>query len=221
MGIKKSHVSDQVLAYLRKKIMLQELKEGDHLKETELSKELNVSRGPVREAIAKLETEGLVDTPSNGRTVVVHFSTRDIKNLYDSRILLEKQALNQIESSVLEERKDQLFAYVKQMQNSFNKGVRDIHTDLAFHGLLVEMANNKTLVQLWNSLQGIIHTLIDVTSEYVQMRQQEIINQHSKILNALVNRDVENAQELLRQHLEEASNYYTSAVESINKGGEI
>ncbi|WP_156288375.1 GntR family transcriptional regulator [Oceanobacillus salinisoli] len=220
MSIQKRHISDQVLAFLRKKIMLRELKEGDHLKESDLSKKLNVSRGPIREAIAKLETEGLVETPSNGRTVVGKFSIEDIKNLYDIRILLEKHALTQINAEQLEGKKYLLYSYVDQMQYSYNKEIRDIESDLAFHALLVDLTNNKTLIQLWNSLQGVILTLIDVTSEFVQLHQQEIIEEHRVILDALVNGDFEKAQEFLCRHLEGASTYYSSAVVNLNKGGE-
>ncbi|WP_067728899.1 GntR family transcriptional regulator [Oceanobacillus damuensis] len=219
MNIKKNHVSEQVLTYLRKKIMLNELKEGDHLKESELSKRLNVSRGPIREAIAKLEAERLVETPSNGRTVVGKFDVRAIKNLYDSRILLEKHALTQIDSESLTKHIDTLNLYIKQMQDSHSNGIRDVESDMAFHGLLVKMTNNQTLIQLWNSLNGLIETLIEVTSAYISIHQQEIIEEHQVVVDALKKQEVEKAQELLAIHLENASDYYCQAIKELNLKG--
>lgn len=217
MNIKKSHVSDQVLSVLRKKIMLNELNEGDHLKEAELSKELAVSRGPIREAIAVLETEGLVERLINGRTVVRNFSIKDIRNLYQSRILLEEYALSHIDSEKWEEDKWKLYDCVDQMQDAHNKGIRDIESDINYHALLVSMTNNKTLIQLWNSLKGIILTLIDVTSKYVQPQQEKIVDLHRQVLDKLDNGDVERAKEILRIHLEDASDYYCQSLAVLNK----
>ena len=94
--VNKKTMGEQVLNILRKDIMLGELKSGFHLKETILSKEMGVSRGPIREAIVKLENEGLVSTPSNGRTVVEGFSKKDIENLYNTRIQIEKYGISQL-----------------------------------------------------------------------------------------------------------------------------
>ncbi|MFC2949542.1 GntR family transcriptional regulator [Virgibacillus sediminis] len=208
MRIEKQNISDQVLEHLRKKIILHEWKEGDRLAEARLSKDLEVSRGPIREAIAKLEAENLVERHSNGRTVVKKFDTEDIINLYDSRLLLENHALTQIDKAALEKNLRLMRLYIEQMHEAHDAGVRDIDSDLAFHGLLVKMSNNQTLVQLWSSLQGIFRTLIDITSEVSESSQGEVIGYHSKIVDALEAGEVQEAQKILAHHLKEASLYY-------------
>lgn len=95
MRIEKQTISEQVVATIRKQIFLQAYEQGDALVEAELSKQLGVSRGPIREAFAKLESENLVTKRSNGRTIVNGFTEEDIRKLYDSRILLETHALSQ------------------------------------------------------------------------------------------------------------------------------
>lgn len=219
MGIEKRSISEQVLEHLRRKIMLSELKEGDYLREFELSKELNVSRGPIREALAKLEAENLVEKYSNGRTAVKKFGLKDITNLYDSRILLESYALTQIEEKVLDNKKELLYIYVEQMQESYDRNSRNVESDLSFHGLLVHMTENNTLIQLWTSLSGMLKTLIDITSEYTEPHQQEIIYDHIKLADALVVGDLAKAQELLTSHLKEAAEYFCDAVKKISIGG--
>lgn len=196
--------------------MLKKLKEGEHLKESELSKELLVSRGPIREALAILETEGLVERLNNGRTVVRNFSAKDVHNLYQTRILLEEYALASIDPILWKEEKGKLYEYVDQMEDAHNKGIRDIESDIEFHGLLVRMTGNRTLIQLWNSLQGIIITLIGVTSEYIRLQQEGIIDLHRQVLLALEADDVEKAQQVLRLHLEDASDYYCKSLEALN-----
>lgn len=219
MGIEKRNISNQVLDHLRRKIMLNELKEGDYLRELELSQELNVSRGPIREALAKLEAENLVEKFSNGRTAVKKFGLKDITDLYDSRILLERHAITQIDHEMLTGKKALLYLYIEQMQQSYESNSRNVESDLAFHGLLVQMTENNTLIRLWSSLSGMLRTLIDITSEYTEPHQQEIIDDHIKLADALVAGDITKAQELLTRHLEEASEYFCDAVKKVSNGG--
>lgn len=216
----KRHISNQVLTYLRKDILLQKLKEGAHLKESELSKELSISRGPIREAISKLEAEGLVKTPANGRTVVQKFGETDIKHLYESRILLENYALSMHDSELLERDGHLLNEYINQMENSLTGTGQDVDLDLKFHFLLVEMTGNKTLIRLWLSMNEVIKTLIEVTTEFTATRQKEIFLEHKVVADAVMKGDIEEAQKLLRFHLEGASDYYSRAVFELQEEGE-
>jgi DNA-binding GntR family transcriptional regulator len=207
MKIEKQNISNRVLEYLRKQIILSRFKEGDHLVEATLSRQLEVSRGPIREAIAKLEAENLVEKHSNGRTVVKRFDIVDIKNLYDSRILLETHAIKQIDKDVLEKNKHYLYLFINQMQESYERQERDIESDLAFHGYLVKMTDNNTLIQLWTSLREIFRTLIDITSEVTESKQQEIIDEHTRVVESLIDGNLTEAQKLLTSHLQEACEY--------------
>lgn len=201
LRFEKKHVGEQVLMFLRKQILLGELKEGDHLKELELSKSLNVSRGPIREAISQLEKEGLVTTRSNGRTLVNKFDKKDIENLYDTRILLEKHAVTQITPEKLAKNLPKLNALVEQLESEYKKGIKDVESDLEFHATIVKMTENKTLIQLWLSLYGLIQTLIEVTSSFEKLRQENIISEHKSILDSLVEGDVERTQQFIEQHI--------------------
>lgn len=200
--------------------MLQELKEGDHLKESELSEELSISRGPIREAISKLEAEGLVKTPSNGRTIVQKFGEKDIRNLYESRILLETYALTIQDIEMLESEGKLLYQYLQEMEESLNGGMQNVEADLKFHHQLLKMTGNRTLIRLWNTLNEIIKTLIEVTSEFTAERQNEIILEHKVVADALLSNNIEQAQSLLRTHLEGASDYYSKAVFELQGEGE-
>ncbi|WP_085506058.1 GntR family transcriptional regulator [Thalassobacillus devorans] len=207
MKIEKQNISNRVLEYLRKQIILGHFEKGDHLVEATLSKQLEVSRGPIREAIAKLEAENLVEKHSNGRTVVKRFDIIDIQNLYDSRILLETHALKQINPEILEMNKSNLYLFVDQMQKSYEQKQRDIESDLAFHGYLVKLTDNHTLIQLWSSLKEVFRTLIDITSEVTESKQQEIIDQHVSIVESLAEGNVAQANKLLTEHLQDACHY--------------
>ncbi|MBP2077527.1 GntR family transcriptional regulator [Oceanobacillus polygoni] len=203
----KKNIFNHVLEHLRKEIILGNYAVGDYLVEVKLAEELNVSRGPIREAIARLEAENLVEKYSNGRTVVKGFGVKDIQNLYDSRILLENHALTQLSRDEFTKNEKVLFLYIDQMKEAHEKEERDIEIDLAFHGLLVKMSKNNTLVQLWLALRELFRTLIDITSEATIANQKEIIAHHARIVEALADGEMKQAQILLKAHLEEACQY--------------
>ena len=210
VSINKEKTGEKVLVILREKIMLGHLKSGFHLKETNLSKELGVSRGPIREAITQLESEGLVSTHSNGRTTVEGFSIKDIENLYNTRINLETYAISQLTSKDIENGKADLYRCLELMEEGHEKGERDVEADLLFHELLIKSTGNKTLIQLWKSLQGIVKTLINVTSDYAG-HQKEIIEEHILVVKSLEMGEFKKAQDLLEYHLKGALEFYKKA----------
>lgn len=213
-SVDKQKIGDQVLIILRKSIMLGEIKAGTHLKETGISKELGVSRGPIREAIAQLEHEGLVITPSNGRTVVAGFSDVDIENLYNTRILIEKYAISQLTNEAIERGTEELSSYVDLMKKAVNNGGRDVDADLLFHYLLVALTSNKSLIQAWKSLNGLIKTLIQITSFYAQ---EEVVHEHETIVKHLKSFEISNAQIELEKHLLAAREFYKDAVKQLRE----
>ncbi|WP_020007353.1 GntR family transcriptional regulator [Salinicoccus albus] len=201
------NISTQVVDHLRKEIILGRYQEGEPLVETSVSKELGVSRGPVREAISKLSSENLIEKFSNGRNAVVGFELEDIRNLYDTRILLENHALSQITEASYSEAREKLLHFIKQMEEADYYEQRDVETDLAFHHQLVKMSGNKSLRLLWSAQRDIFRTLIDITSEVTFTNQPEIINQHIEIVKTLDEGNVEAAQNLLKTHLSEACDH--------------
>lgn len=201
------NISTQVVDYLRKEIILGKYQEGEPLVETSLSKKLGVSRGPIREAISKLSSENLIEKFSNGRNAVIGFELEDIRNLYDTRILLENHALTQITKESYSKNRDSLMRCINQMKEADYYEERDIEIDLAFHHQLVKMSGNNSLLLLWSTQRDIFRTLIDITSEVTFTNQPEIIDQHIKIIEKLDEYDIEAAQNLLKTHLSEACDH--------------
>lgn len=210
--VDKQKMGDQVLNILRKSIMLGEIEAGTHLKETVLSKELGISRGPIREAIVQLELEGLVSTPSNGRSVVEGFSNSDIENLYNTRIQIEKYAISQISPEAFKKGEAELKRCIEAMQDALERGQREVDADLQFHFLLVQLTGNKSLTQVWKSLNGLIKTLITVTSDFALAKQIIIVEEHTRIIQWLKEIEIEKAQNELETHLLDAREFYKSAV---------
>lgn len=209
-SIEKQSMGNKVLEVLRKSIMLGELKKGVHLKETVLSKEFGISRGPIREAIVELENEGLVSTPANGRTIVEGFSIKDIENLYDTRILIESYAISEITKEDIKNGKEKLYYYIELMEKGRDIGRSDVESDLLFHYSLIELTGNKTLMQLWKSMNGLITTLINVTTDFTVPR--DIVDEHLKIVEYLEAGENEKAKEKNIKHVRSAQQFYIQAV---------
>lgn len=214
--INKQSIGEKVLLVLRERIMTGKLKSGTHLKEAVLSKELGVSRGPIREAITKLESEGLVTTHSNGRTSVEGFSEKDLENLYHTRIKIEVYAVVQLTTEAVQSGLPDLYDCVHAMNEGQKRGFRDVDSDLQFHYQLIKMTGNKTLMQLWKSLNGLIRTIINVTTDYT-VHQEEVIHDHYLIVEYLEKSDFENASVQLEKHLQEALLFYKDATKSMRE----
>lgn len=208
----KTNLSQHVEQILRSRIMLLELSEGEHLKETNLAKEFNISRGPIREAIIKLEQEGLVSTASNGRTLVSKFDIRYIKNLYEVRILLEKFAIQSLNSQLVEVEKDLLKEIFNQLSENVGDNQLYHEADLNFHFQIIKMTNNITLINSWLGMKKLFATLIQVTTKATHERSQEIMQDHQHIYDAIINNDFEKASSYLESHLKNAADYYCDAV---------
>src|SRR5699024_9464204 len=95
-----------------------------------------------------------------------------------------------------------LLDLIKKLEEAYTVGVRDVESDLAFHYQLVNISGNKTIKQLWLSINGLIRTLIEVTSSIEELNQSKIIYEHKQIINYLIDEDYKNAQNLVEKHLE-------------------
>ncbi|WP_462421967.1 GntR family transcriptional regulator [Salinicoccus sp. Marseille-QA3877] len=192
---------------LRKDIILGNYKSGDSLGEVALSKKFDVSRGPVRDALAMLSAERMIEKRSNGRSVVIEYDLKEIRDLYEVRILLETHALQQLDMSLYQKYKGLLHDYLEMMKEADAFEERDIETDLSFHYLLVKMSGNETLMHLWNVQRNIFRTLVDITSEVTLSNQDEIINQHIRLVEALEVQNIDSARRILTAHLNDACEY--------------
>jgi DNA-binding GntR family transcriptional regulator len=198
--LSKELLSDKVTNFIRKRILLREFTEGSHLSEVELSKNLNVSRGPVREAIRQLEHEGLVHTPSNGRTLVTGFTQDDLADLFDVRKTLESKAIRTLIARNHGEDLSSLESIVERSKTAENR-VMSIALDVQYHLELVSLSRNRTLITLWSVIRGLITTLIEITTDLYEKLEQ-VPEAHQEVIAAIRERDVETAVRLLTEHLD-------------------
>jgi len=114
-------LSKRVYKSLKKSILNGELKPGQKLSQDWLAKQMKVSRMPVREAIERLRTEGLVESIPYKESRVVNFSHKDIEEIYSVRSLLEAYSARLSSSKIREKDLKELKKINKEMKNFLDK----------------------------------------------------------------------------------------------------
>ena len=194
-------LSDRVVRTLRPAILRGELPRGMRLIEEEIADKLEVSRGPIREALAVLEQEGLVTMQPRRGATVVGVTERDIRELYDLRLLLETHAA---ELAAAHARPEDL-AYLSDLSERLLERARGAELDrlgpgdIDFHRHLFVMANQRRLRAAWERLAGILESLLVITDS---SRPRDV--RHGHIVRALAEGDPSMAREAIQAHLARA-----------------
>ena len=200
---------DVVFETLRDAIITQVLKPGERLMEIQLADEMGVSRTPVREAIRKLELEGLVVMVPRKGAYVAGVSMKDIHEVYEVRSALEMLAVTLAAERITEEELDALERQVlrESEEEKADDGDLDsiIYIDSSFHDIIYQAAHNQRLVQFINILQEQLQRF-RAASLSKPGRSKTALEEHKKIVEALSERNGDLASKLARDHIENAEN---------------
>lgn len=188
-GAQHGTLRDMLLPALRRAILTGELVAGARLSETEIARTMRVSRSPVREAIAHLEQEGLVERiPNRGAFVADVLSKRAMGDLAGLRNALECYAIQLVGASVQSDEVTPLRAITVAMDAAAASRDFDViaDTDFQFHRGLVALAQHRKLSQVWASVADQYWALY---LPDVQRMERDIENwgrNHRRILDALL-----------------------------------
>jgi DNA-binding GntR family transcriptional regulator len=185
-----------VAATLREAIISGTLPAGTPLAERVLAERLAVSRGPIRNALYTLEGEGLVATGANGRTVVRGFAAEDLADLLAVRYELESTA---VRWAIDRDRSiETVLAVLDEMEQEGTSNQNLVNLDVSFHLALVEASNSRFLVQSWQALAPVVHTVITLGNRSLEHRDpqsnfERIIESHRRIVAPMQNGVAEQA----------------------------
>ncbi|MGE5553432.1 MAG: GntR family transcriptional regulator [Betaproteobacteria bacterium] len=206
-----------VFESLREAIITGRLRPGERLMEIQLAEELGVSRTPVREAIRKLELEGLVLMIPRKGAYVSQISMKDIADVFEIRRALEGLAARLAAERATEEEIERLErALVKIFEVAETEDLNGaVALDTDFHEELMNASHNPRLSQLVSNLREHIQRF-RLTSLSHPGRVKLAVEEHRKIVDAIASRDAELAQNLAYEHIENAEN---SLMEVISEAG--
>lgn len=204
-----------VFETLRDAIINQTLEPGERLMEIQLAEEMGVSRTPVREAIRKLELEGLVIMVPRKGAYVAGISVKDIHEVFEVRAALEglaaSLAAQRITDEELDEMERSLFVESGEIDGNNLRSIVEI--DTTFHDLLYKAARNEKLLQMVNNLQEQLQRFRSASLARPG-RSKTALDEHRKILEALALRDAKLAQDLAIEHIENAELAMMESIES-------
>lgn len=201
-----------VFESLREAIIQGRLKPGERLMEIQLAEEMGVSRTPVREAIRKLELEGFVVMVPRKGAYVAGISVKDIVDVFEVRAALEALAAGLAAERITEEELEELErALVKTYEVSGYDLEALVETDTRFHELIYKASRNERLVQIITNLADQIQRF-RATSLAQPGRTKHALEEHKQIVEAISERNVELAQILAREHIENAEQSLLNAL---------
>lgn len=202
-----------VFESLREAIILGRLKPGERLMEVQLAEEMGVSRTPVREAIRKLELDGFVVMVPRKGAYVAGITIKDIVDVFEVRAALEGMAAGLAAERITDEELDQLeraLVQIGEFQTGDNINAV-VQGDTEFHSLIYQGSRNQCLVQIITHLQEQIQRF-RMTSLSQPGRSKYALDEHKKIVEAISDRNVELAQSLAREHIENAEQSLLNAI---------
>jgi DNA-binding GntR family transcriptional regulator len=199
----RSHVAQQI----RDAILNGAFLPGERLVELTIAKTLEVSRAPVREALAALEREGLVASIPRRGYFVIAFTDRDMEEIYSLRSILEIGAVRRAVERLTPQIISELQASVDALGEAIDQK-RDYPTqaslDLAFHELICRAADQCRLYSAWDTTRMQTWLLIGLTSRtHVDRPSQPKVNHH-RILKAMIAKDLPKVEKMLLEHFQDA-----------------
>ena len=211
--IERRMLRDQVKSYLTDAILRGVYKPGERLIETRVAQQLGVSQAPVREAIRDLEVLGLLKSEPFRGASVRQLSTEDLTEIYPVRAALEGVAARAAVTRLTEDDFAHLAELLDKMLAAATSADRRSFTEsnVAFHRVIVEASGNRTLINLWNTLQLSTWTLF--TAVYSGHDLIELAERHRVVLETLRTRDPRRAEQIMHSHLEELGEWVRTQAE--------
>ena len=194
---------DVVFNTLRQAILRGELQPGERLMEIQLAQRLGVSRTPVREAIRKLELEGLVLMIPRRGAEVAEITRQDLEDVLEVRAALEELAVKDACEHITDEQLQDL----KKAANEFKRSLEGTdlvacaEADIHFHEIIYAATNNKRLVQMLNNLR---EQMYRYRIEYLKKKEchPQLVAEHEEVIDAIESGEREKAMRITSQHID-------------------
>lgn len=194
---------DVVFNTLRRAIITGEFAPGERLMEISLANRLGVSRTPVREAIRKLELEGLVIMIPRKGAQVAKITEKSLRDVIEIRCVLEEFAASLACERITPEGRENL----KDAHENFVEAVKNgdildiVEKDERFHDAIFQATSNERLITIINNLREQFYRY---RMEYVKDIEQHsvLVNEHELLLRAIYDEDSETAKRIMRTHLQ-------------------
>ena len=191
----------QVHENIKQSILTGKLKPGEKVVVTKLAEEFSISRTPLREALRQLEIEGLLVNEESGLHVI-KLNAQDFKELYQCRIMLEKEIMKMIVETISDKQLGEVRKLLEQADKALEEQdyLRLLEFNTKFHEKLLESSPNKRVVDL---VQRVRNFLLIYRAKMLRNDQfnSRINKEHKEIFVALAERDKDKVVKTIEAHL--------------------
>ena len=208
--VERHTLADQVHTSLKKAVLEGDLRPGERLKELEIAQSLGASRTPVREALSRLEQEGLVQPFPSGGLTVVELSTNDVEEIFGLLKVVESYACKLALENITEKQLEKIESIcVRAEQLPGEENERRIDLNQRFHAMLIEVTGRRRLIEFVTNLRSAMqpYRIIAMNSSAFQGSPEFLdlmVRDHTEIAQALRARDEERLVRLVHAHNEVA-----------------
>lgn len=199
---RRANRAEDLYARLRHAIVHGELRPNERLVEAELAESLGVSRTPVREVLQRLRRDGLVTSRRRGWVVREH-TADEIRDIYACRAALEGYAARLAALSATEEQRAELKSILNSAPPAAPGSERMVVINERFHEAIIDASGNELLAELCRQSR-LYYFNRRVAALYNEEAAAQSRAQHEKLLGAILARDPDLAEALIREHIETA-----------------
>ena len=198
MRLDRNHDKHHVYAELKRRIVLIEYEPGEVLREKDLIDEFGVSRTPIREALIRLEAEGLVRIIPSSSTMVTEVSFQNLKDVFEVRSYVIRLAGELAASRITDDELGTLRSIVEAMRGETDPK-RFMELDLDFHDQVNRATKNDVLAHMLETLRN-QSVRIWAFSQDMDDYYDQLAEEHGALLTALADRDPAKSADLLEKH---------------------
>jgi DNA-binding GntR family transcriptional regulator len=198
-------LADRVAAEIRNGVSSGRLRPGERLVEADLATQMDISRAPVREALRRLEFEGLVERRIRRGYIVRELSIEGLHEIYDLRVLLEPLLAQYSAARIGHHDVLALRAVVNRMRVAAQRDdwTEVVNADREFHALVGKLSGRPLTAQIFECLNEQVRRFTALMrSSY--WRIEEIADEHEDLVAAIASGNAQRAEQQMRSHLEDA-----------------
>lgn len=196
---------DVVYESLRRTLIEGKVPVGERFVEKEYSQRLNISRTPVREALKQLESEDLVEYIPRVGVVVKRIFKEDVIEIYKIRLSLEVLVVNTAMECITQEEIDKISNLLDYTEKVNNEGNLEEVIQLfgEFNSIIYKSSKMKRLPAMISNLNNYLQRFRNISIED-DNRREKALSEHRLILNAIISKDKELAERIIKTHLEDS-----------------
>ncbi|MGG3452348.1 GntR family transcriptional regulator [Paenibacillus rhizolycopersici] len=194
-------ISEQIYLALKRKILTGELCPGTRLIVLDIAGHFQVSQAPVREALERMKQEGLINGIRNKGSVVSNITSKEIRDLFVLREIIEGFAVRASMSTLTEADYAALERIIQRMEEAVEQSdtLSILEMDMDFHGFFYKRCDNQAILELWNHMRTKVMRFMAISNRH--STTEMLADWHRMLIDALRTGDGDVAEEAFIEHM--------------------